>query len=175
MLMIFSGFAGTAIAGIGWNAQPQGNVMGVNRIPIQLGWISPDGHYDYSGDWRDEEYAYDGDTNSKARSYQHYNQLYWDWTGFLELTLNHPIKADKIRFWAWYDYDRCNKIDIDLYYDGEWHDLISGPYNDRYWEEVDFGSPISGVTKARVRFQVRTFFWEFVVADLHEFQFNRIL
>ena len=130
------------------------------------GWVSPTGYDDPKGEWNDEPYAYDENTNTKAYSNRYYIQ---QWTKFLVLTLPSPIRSNKIRFWAWYDADHCDQIDVDIYSNDAWVDVYQGSYAGYTWVEKTFSE--RSVTKARVAFHVIKGTWAYVVADLHEFDF----
>jgi hypothetical protein len=55
-------------------------------------WISPTGYNDPYDDWRDEPYAYDGFTGTKARSNPYYNQFFGSGQNILNLPLTIPLK-----------------------------------------------------------------------------------
>ncbi len=136
--------------------------------PIEPQWMHPTGYNDPENAWENETKAYDGYVATKAgcRVYE----FFWKWTPWLELTLSTPITCDKIKFYAWYDDLHCNMIDIELFYNGDWHFLYQGGYADREWVVYSF-STHADVTKARVSFHVQRWVLDPVVADLHEFQF----
>ncbi|MCX6666103.1 MAG: hypothetical protein NT038_08635 [Euryarchaeota archaeon] len=136
--------------------------------PIEPGWMRPTGYNDPENAWIDETKAFDGYVATKAGC--KITELFARWTPWLELTLSSQIICNKIRFYAWYDDLHCNMIHFDLYYSGDWHHMYEGGYTDREWVNYSFGT-ISGVTKARVSFHVNRLLWDYVVADLHEFQF----
>ena len=92
-------------------------------------WESPDGHDDRWDLWNDEGNAYDKNDDTKASCPRNINDRYptggpkenlkgWYWTPYLNLTLDDPIKCDKIKFKAWRGLLYCNKIDVDVYYSG---------------------------------------------------------
>ena len=128
--------------------------------------ISPTGYSDPWGGWRDESYAYDGNTDTKASSSQYYIA---QWTEYLELTLPSPIFCSNIRFWAWYDASHCDLIDVDVLVGTTWYDVYQGSYSNYAW--VEKAVDRDGVIEARVAFHVIKGTWTYVVADLHEFQF----
>ena len=128
--------------------------------------------------WDDEPYAYDGNTATKAGC--EITEFGWTWTPYIQLTLPTPIHINKIRFWAWYDSDHCDEIDIDVFWQstpgvgGYWTNVYEGSYEDREWVEKPF--QYSGyVTKARIRFEVQRWLLWPVVADLHEFKFYHVI
>lgn len=77
-------------------------------------WVSPTGYDDPAQEWDDELYAFDDILSTKAGCTT--TQFTWHWTPFLELSLSQPLYTDKIRFYAWYSWLYCNKIDVDVYY-----------------------------------------------------------
>jgi len=77
-------------------------------------WISPTGHNDPEDAWDNETRAYDDNTTTNASCIR--EESGWDWTPFIELTLEEPLECEKIRFYAWYNALHCNKIDVDVYY-----------------------------------------------------------
>ncbi|MFH1100857.1 MAG: hypothetical protein V1726_02325 [Methanobacteriota archaeon] len=139
-----------------------------HNLPPIPRWILPSGHNDPENTWQNETKAYDGFVATKAGCTIY--DFYWTWTPWLELTVSAPITCDRIRFYAWYDELHCNRIDFDIYYDGDWHHLYQGPFADREWVEYSF-MKASSVTKARVCFHVQRWILWPVTADLHEFQF----
>ena len=97
-------------------------------------WKKPDGHIDFWNLWDDETKAYDGLWSTNAGCPRNLTDKYpygneykkWFWTPFIELTLDNPIKCDKIKFKAWHSYFYCNKIDIDVYLPGYQEGILSG-------------------------------------------------
>jgi len=139
-------------------------------------WIVPDGHNDIEDAWDNEPLAYDKDTTTKAGctiTDSYWND--WVWTPWLELTLSTPITCDKIRFYAWYSLLHCNEIEYYIYgYNSTHH--RSGYFDNHEWVIDDIpGGPRINIYKAKVRFNVRRGLWSQVTADLHEFQFHRIV
>lgn len=144
------------------------------RVYLTREWVAPNGYNDPNSGWNDETNAYDDDVSSCASTDKYYNILVWKWTEYLEL--NCPqTSCDKIRFYAWYNDSYCNKIDVDVYYNGGWHDVYEGPYNNYQWEEKSLSGGSYQVTKARVKFYYKGYIWPWgTTADLHEFDFHKL-
>ena len=110
-------------------------------------WISPTGFNDPDNKWTDEEKAYDEDTATFAQV----DRVSDAWSAFVELT--HPgIIGTKLRFFAYHHATASSEIDVDVYYDGGWHDVYSGSFTSEVWVEKDILGGAQAVTKARVRF-----------------------
>jgi len=139
--------------------------------PFEPEWVSPTGFYDLDHAWYDEPYAIDNDTETKACC--PIDGSGWVWTPWLELTLTTPIRSMKIRFYAWYDQNHCNVIDVEVCCDGRWASVFVGGFMNHQWVEkpCDLGGNVTG---AKVRFYVHRWLLSHVVADLHDFQFYQI-
>ncbi len=110
-------------------------------------YISPTGYRDPSGCWVNEYKAYDGDTDTPSSS----EVPLKSWSGYLELTIT-AMYCSKLRFLAAYSgTSGINSIDLDVYYDGGWHDIYEGSFLNRVWVEKALGST-RYVTKMRMRF-----------------------
>lgn len=112
-----------------------------------MAWVSPTGHNDPSSAWTNEYRAYDDDIDKYA---------YATTEGtYLELTIA-AIRCSAIQIYA-RDSDINDEnqvspdVDIDVYHDGEWHNLCSRviPKNQWWPEQLDVARI---VTKARVKF-----------------------
>lgn len=101
-------------------------------------WVLPTSHNDPDSKWSDDANAYDDDTGTGALSL---SGLTW----FLELILASPINCDKIRFWS----GAATTVDIDVYYDGTWHDVYQGTPVGSQWEEKSIPTGTKIVSKAR--------------------------
>lgn len=112
-----------------------------------MAWVSPTGYDDPSDEWDDEELAYDGNTATNAEGSVDPHA----WGGFLELT-HAAFNCDKVRYYADYDDSDINEIDVDVYYDGDWHDVYEGEFADKEYEERAIPAGTKSVTAARVRF-----------------------
>jgi parallel beta-helix repeat protein len=104
-------------------------------------WKSPDGHFDQWGFWENEGNTYDdnvfskstctidGNTNidpkfdSGTLPFPENRQFLW--TPCLTLELNLPIHCDKIKFRAAHNRIYCNKIEIDVFYEGYSEGLLA--------------------------------------------------
>lgn len=134
-------------------------------------WVSPTGSNDPNNDWLFEASAYDNNVNTWAASRARYGST-TEWTGFLELTLSSSIKCDAIKFNAFYNSQYVNKIDVDVYYNGAWHDVYEGSYSHHMWVTKSLGGEYQ-VTKARVRFYLKGCLTG-TTAQLYEFAFEKI-
>lgn len=112
-----------------------------------MGWVSPTGFVDGSGQWSDEPYAYDDDTGTAAEGWAAKSS----WSAYLELTIS-AIACDKVRFWARYSVSSATSIDLYVFYDEDWHHVYEGAYPDREWVEKEIPAGTKSVTKAKVRF-----------------------
>jgi len=138
--------------------------------PFTAGWRSPTGHSDPSNGWNDEYMAYDGNLNWAANS-NNAGSNSWEWTSFLQLTLYEAIKCNKVRFYAYYNSQRCSKIDLDVYYSNAWHDCYEGSFASKQWVEKSVPGGEKSISKARVRFYIRKYLGINTRADLYEFEF----
>lgn len=131
-----------------------------------MAWVSPTGFVDPDTEWDFETQIYDENTETRGRTLgnDHYVQL----------TLASPINCDKVQIWAasrdgpsFYDPD----IDIDVFYDGGWHNIFSGVITKLTWVEKTIGSTES-IDKARIK-------WNDIIGgiddgNLYEFDFNEV-
>ncbi|KKN20056.1 hypothetical protein LCGC14_0939500 [marine sediment metagenome] len=105
-------------------------------------WASPTSHDDVNNKWDDETYAYDNNTGTYAR------QTIGGFTNYLELILSSPIVCDRVRFWA---QTGATRINVDVYYEGGWHDLYSGTkHPDSEWWVKAIPAGEKTVSKVRV-------------------------
>jgi len=123
-----------------WNeqARPYG-ITGMNLfisqyVPMTWQWISPASHKDESNFWEQETKAYDGSISTCA--YSTLNNVY------LILYPQETVLCSKLKFYI--DITGTSgieevRINLQIKYDGEWHDLgtITGPL--KTWFEVDLG------------------------------------
>ena len=126
-------------------------------------WQSPTGHTE--GDWGNEANTYDEDTGTSATI----SVSAYSWSEDLELTID-ALYCDKVRFWAYYSGTYINSIDLDVYYDGSYHDVYEGTYADREWIEKSLGSTYS-VTKVLIKFY--NDYSSSKTAYIYEFDFNQ--
>lgn len=135
-----------------------------------MAWVSPTGFVDPDSAWTAETLAYDDDTGTKARrSAVPINT----WSEYLELTIG-AISCDKVQFWASYSALEINEIDLDVYYEGGWHDVFQGAYAHRTWVEKSIPAGTKTVTAARARFY-NDHDTLAKHADWFEFAFNSLL
>lgn len=127
-------------------------------------WISPTGHNDPSSEWSYESRAFDERTSSST--YSKIPPL--SWSGFLELT-HDALDCDKIRFYALSEW-HFEWIDVDIYYEGDWHHVHEGFFADRTWVEKNIPEGQKSVTAARIRFY-NELENEVLRARLYEFDF----
>ena len=111
-----------------------------SKIGIPTGYNDPDSKWIY------EISVYDNDVETYA--YTEIELL--SWGSFLELNID-SILCNKIRFFADPLSEYITEIDIDVYYDGAWHDVYEGTFADKIWEEKSLSGNYS-ITKARIRF-----------------------
>lgn len=128
-------------------------------------WVPPISHSDLGSEWDDEEKAYDGDIATYTRR----GGVAEAWTDYLILLVN-QASIDKIKFYA----TDIGEIDVDVFYEGDWHDVYEGVYADREWVEKDIPAGVKPVSKARVRFYNSDYLLtgEVKTAVLYEFMFN---
>jgi len=111
-----------------------------SKIGIPTGYNDPDSKWIY------EISVYDNDVETYA--YTEIELL--SWGSFLELNID-SILCNKIRFFADPLSEYITEIDIDVYYDGAWHNVYEGTFADKIWEEKSLSGNYS-ITKARIRF-----------------------
>jgi len=128
-------------------------------IPAITGeWVSPTGYidalYDASKGWFNPTRIYD----ENLENYSAYNVSKLSWTHFIEL-IHEAMLCNKVRLYVGYLLGNIDKIDIDAYYDGVWHDVYEGDYahecdetgNPLEWYEKSLDS-IQTITEFRFRF-----------------------
>lgn len=128
-------------------------------------WVSPTSHSDPDNVWTNEENAYDGNLATFAYTGMPAN----DWSSYLHLLVNQTY-IDKIRFYVAVNPGLMDKIDVDVYYDGAWHDVYEGAFSSGEWVSKDVPAGASLISKARVRFHNALAI--VVQCALYEFQFN---
>ena len=110
-----------------------------------MAWVNPTGFSNPSGLWEQETDAYDDSTSTCA--YQPYVPAE-TWGEIIDFT-RPPIPCDKIRVYPNAYYGN-GQIDIDLYYDGDWHDLYQGDFIHNDWNEYEFGQQIVSAVRFRI-------------------------
>ena len=134
-----------------------------------MGWRYPTSHNANTSQWHDPTNCYDGNLSTYG-----YDRIYpLPFTGYY-IEFNIPeIQCNKIRFNAGNDDGDANKIDIDVYYDGSWHNVYyRGAFSIHVWAEVSFATHT--VTKARVRF-LTSQIWSGGQGWLYGFSFYEIV
>lgn len=121
-----------------------------------MAWVSPTGFIDPSNAWSWETWAYDNDLETAAETQSE--------TAYLELTLGSAISCDKVRIYAADLNGGLNdpELDIDVFYDGAYHNIFSGVITKEVWVEKSIGSTET-VSKARVRMTDAAQAWHFVI------------
>lgn len=128
-------------------------------------WVSPTSHIDADNAWSNEENAYDGSIVTAAVT-----PIAADsWGSYLTLSVN-EVNIDKVKFYAFYTFWSITKIDIDVYYDSDWHDVYEGAFTHLTWVEKDILAGASLISKARIRFY--NDYSRLSDAFLYEFMFN---
>ena len=93
------------------------------------------------------------------------------WRSYIAFSVDSSKFYSKIRIYAWYDSEYCNKIDIDAYYGTSWHDVYEGGFADRQYSEFGLGGTYN-VQYVRVRFYIKGS-WNYgngIKGDLHDVQ-----
>jgi len=115
----------------------------------EIGLASPTGHYDSANVWNNETNAYDDNMGSYTYTTP---PAAWTWSEFLELT-HSRISCSKVRYYVFASAFSVT-IDVDVYYEGGWHDVYQGGVSREVWYENNIPEGTKLVSKARVRFQV---------------------
>ena len=116
----------------------------VNKMANE--YIYPTGFNDPNGSWNNEYMAFDGD----AHTFTSCGVPAASWTNFIEFTTK-AIYCSKVKFIAFYGgTNGINRIDLDIYYDGSWHNVYEGSFLNVAWVEKTF--TVQYVTKMRMRF-----------------------
>lgn len=114
-----------------------------------MAWESPTSHNDPDNAWSLEGQAYDG--NFATAAYTTETIPSGSWSNFLEF-IRTESPCDSVRVYQEYpsNEDGIYNIDVDVYYDGGWHDLYQGTFESG-WNSFQTGS-VQNVSKARVRY-----------------------
>lgn len=115
------------------------------------GWVTPTGVNDPDTAWLHEDRLLDGNTNLAAGGAVTENE----WIGFIEVS-HAALSCDKVRYWPRNATGKLDKIDIDVYYDSDWHDVYEGVYTKLEWNEKDIPAGTKSVTKIRANFYANT-------------------
>lgn len=145
----------------------------VTEIEVYLcqEWINPFEHNNPS-EWHDEDDAHDDKLNTAANTDIYWGST-WHWTEYLELKLSSPVDCDKVRVYAKYIKNRCNRIKIDIYYNNNWYEVYVGSFEDKNWDIIEFDNQHS-ISKARVSFRLRRYLGVPSFAELYEFDFGLV-
>jgi len=109
-------------------------------------WINPTDFEDPDSAWMGEANAYDDNTGTSSTSSVPANS----WGHWLILK-RAAVTCHRVRFYAYRLSYRIDQINLDVYYDGAWHDLYQGTFASETWVEKALASDKS-LTKARVKF-----------------------
>ena len=132
-------------------------------------WVTPSGHNNPS-EWNDEEDAHDSKINTATFTNIYWGSS-WHWTEPLELSLSSTISCEKVRLYAKYIENRCDRTTIEIYYNNAWHVVYIGSFENKDWYEIDFGTEHT-ISKARVSFRIRKYYGIPTIAELFEFDFG---
>ena len=128
-------------------------------------WVSPTSHIDPDSVWVYEESAYDGNISTYARVWIEANS----WSGYLHLLIN-QVNIDTVKFYTTYNPVYVTKIDVDVYYEEDWHDVYEGAVATNVWVEKAVLAGTKLISKARVRLYNNA--GSGAYTQLNEFQFN---
>jgi chitodextrinase len=131
------------------------------------GWVSPQGFYDPDGKWEEENFAFDDEIGTYARTYRNLGDGVW--SSYLYLT-REEIVSDRIRFWA-RELEEVDLVKIDVYRNGSWINVYNGTFPDYQWVEASF--PGGKVSQARIQFHAR-YSNRYFYYHLYEFDFWKI-
>lgn len=126
-----------------------------------MGWILPTNFSDPDNVYDDEPLAYDDDTDTKATTTTE--------DKYLILILDNPIFCDKIRIWARKRWDITwgpADVSIDVFYNGEYHNIHNGAVTDDAWDEISIGST-QIVSKGRVKHNDIFYFTQWYLYEFH--------
>lgn len=102
-------------------------------------WLSPTGYIDAGGAWYNETNAYDDILGTYAGTTSSVE--------YLEL-LHEAILCSKVRI-----YENCyyRDKDIDVFYEGAYHNIYSGRPTRAVWTEIEIPGGPKIVTRARIK------------------------
>jgi len=126
-------------------------------------WVTPTGD---NGAWGEDSLnARDNNTGTYAA---HTISTQYAWNPFLELT-HSGMWCDSVEFWANVIDGRIETVDVDVYYDGAWHDVWQGSFSDLAYTVKSLGGTYY-ITK--FRFSFYNIYAGASSAYLHEVKFN---
>jgi hypothetical protein len=139
------------------------------QVYLYLEWITPFEHNNPS-EWHDEDDAHDDKLNTAA-----YTDVYWGstwhWTEYLELKLSCSFICDRVRVYAKYIENRCNRIKVEIYYNNVWYEVYKGSFENKNWDVIEFNNEYA-ISKVRVSFCLKRYLGVPAFAELHEFDFG---
>lgn len=116
----------------------------ITSVMLDVSWSNPTGNDDPEGAWSNEANAYDDNLGTYATDAA---VAQGAWSEYIEFTTDYDISNARV----YYASIHFTQTDMDVYYDGAWHDYFEGATSQGAYEELD-GGLILGITKARVRF-----------------------
>jgi hypothetical protein len=128
-----------------------------------MSWKSPNSS---SGNWTSMANAYDESTDS----YTYKLTAAGTWSSLIELQVP-VLVCDKIRFFTSSSLTYFTLINIDVYYNGDWHLVYEGTFIINEWIEKIVPNGPSVVSKARIKFYNNGA--SASMARLNEFDFNQ--
>ncbi len=120
------------------------------------GWVEPDTSVDVESVWASPSLGYDGNTSTYASDTS--NRA--GYGGYLELDFNNAITCGRLRINADFGYNIVDSVQIDVFKDGSWSNVLDGSISDAAYSEITF-TP-GQVTKARFRYHYLSagyYFW----------------
>jgi hypothetical protein len=126
-------------------------IFEVNKMANE--YVRPTGHNDPSGSWQNEYKAYDGIVYVQGSNTNYAVTIVpaKSWSNYIELTIS-AVYCTKVKFYSNYNGTYgINSIDLDVYYNGAWHNVYEGSYLAWVWTEKSLGST-QYVSKMRMRF-----------------------
>ncbi|MBA7506486.1 hypothetical protein ES706_05177 [subsurface metagenome] len=117
-------------------------------ISVADRWVSPTGYNDPDNKWVYEAKACDGDFYSWAGNYMA------DYGHYVEYLVEPSLSCSKVRIYAagYAHYLHLNPhIDIDLDYNGGWHNIFRGYISWGTWVEISIPAGMKVVSKARIK------------------------
>jgi len=125
-------------------------------------WVDPTGH---NTDWTNPANAYD----TLTATYAEKANGGAGWTTYIELT-HTAILCNNIRYWYTDGGGTSNNFEVDIFYDGGWHNIYTGAATLGAWTTVSI-SPIQEITSVRFRASAVAG----LTAYLHEVDFGEVV
>jgi hypothetical protein len=130
-------------------------------------WVSPTSNSSSTG-WTTPEYAYDG--NTATRAYIDFAETN-DWSDYLVID-RASTTTSQIRYWLNYEAG-ISKASIDVYYAAGWHNILDGASTQGEWVTLDIPAGEVDVTSVRIRFYNTT--GNFKSGSLYELELSRLI